>query len=433
MSDDGHVPAAPRRTPAAPRRAGTYRTFYSEPLTVASAQGCTITDTSGIDHLDAYNNVPVIGHSHPAIADAVHAQLLRANTHTRYLDDIVDAYSRDLLALLPQHIESVVYTCSGSEANDLALQVAAYSSMSSGVIVARRAYHGTTSATAAISPSLSPGPRDHVVTVDIPAAEDPDFEQDLADRVRRAAAELERRGHGTSAFVLDSTMTSEGIVAGEHVRLAAAVDAVHDAGGFYIADEVQAGFFRTGAWWGYEALGVAPDLVTLGKPMGGGMPIAAVAGPRVVFSDFGGQQRYFNTFAGTPAPIAAAHAVLVTLRDGGFGERVADAGSRLGEGLVDALAEAGVDGRIRRAGLMVGVDLRPAAGDDARAGALAEEIVEAMYARRVLVSRTGPGDAVLKIRPPLVITDEEIDRLVDAFRGALADVAGTGVRERADG
>lgn len=413
MSDDAS---------AAPRRAGTYRTFYSEPLTVASAQGCTITDIHGVEHLDAYNNVPVLGHSHPGVADAVHAQLLRANTHTRYLDGIVDAYSRDLLALLPQHIESVVFTCSGSEANDLALQVAAYSSMSAGVIVVRRAYHGTTTATAAISPSLSPAPRDHVVAIDVPDADDPDFGLLLADRVRRAADELERRGHGTSALILDSTMTSEGIVAGEHVRLAEAVDAVHAAGGFYIADEVQAGFRRTGPWWGFESLGVAPDLVTLGKPMGGGMPVAAVAGPRVVFSDFGGQQRYFNTFAGTPAPLAAAHTVLTTLRDGGFGERVPEAGRRLGDGLTAALREAGIDGRVRRAGLMIGVDLRPAAADEAVAGAWTEALVEAMYARRVLVSRTGPGDAVVKIRPPLIITDAEIDRLVAAFRGALADV-----------
>lgn len=411
---------------APPRRAGTYRTFYSDPIRVASAQGCTITDTDGTDYLDAYNNVPVLGHSHPGIAAAVQAELLRANTHTRYLDDAVDAYSADLLALLPQHIEDVVYTCSGSEANDLALQIAAFTSMATGVIVARRAYHGTTSATAAISPSLSPAPRDHVVTVDIPSSSDPDFESVLAARVRAAAAELDRRGHGTSAFILDSTMTSEGIVAGEHVRIPAVIDAVHDAGGLYIADEVQAGFCRTGDWWGFESLGVAPDLVTFGKPMGGGMPVAALAGPRVVFSDFGASQRYFNTFAGTPAPLAAAHTVLRTLRDEGFGEKVREAGGRLGDGLTRALATAGVEADVRRTGLMVGVDLRPAvAGDEERAGEIAGALVEAMYARRVLLSRTGPGDAVLKIRPPLVITDAEIDVLVDAFAGALADV-GTG-------
>src|SRR5699024_4421133 len=157
---------------ALPRRAATYRTFYAEPIRVASARGCTITDIHGIDHLDAYNNVPVLGHSHPAIAEAVHAQLLRANTHTRYRDETVDAYTAELLALLPQHLEDVVFTCSGSEANDLALQIAAHTSMATGVIVARRAYHG--SATAAISPSLSPTPRDHVVPVDIPSPADPD-------------------------------------------------------------------------------------------------------------------------------------------------------------------------------------------------------------------------------------------------------------------
>lgn len=412
---------------ALPRRAGTYRTFYAEPIRVASAHGCTITDVHGVDHLDAYNNVPVLGHSHPGIAAAVHAELLRANTHTRYVDEHVDDYAADLLALLPQHIEDVVFTCSGSEANDLALQVAAYTSMATGVIVARRAYHGTTSATAAISPSLSPAPRDHVVPVDIPSASAPDFEAQLAARVRAAAAELDRRGHGTAALVLDTTMTSEGIVAGEHVRLPAVIDAVHDAGGLFIADEVQAGFYRTGAWWGFEALGVAPDLVTFGKPMGGGMPVAAVAGPRVVFSDFGASQRYFNTFAGTPAPLAAAHTVLRTLRDGGFGERVPEAGRRLGGGLTEVLAAEGIEAEVRRAGLMVGIDLRPAVGgDERRAGELAAALVEAMRARRVLVSRTGPGDAVLKIRPPLVITDAEIDQLVDALRGSLGDVGAGG-------
>ncbi|WP_029088772.1 aspartate aminotransferase family protein [Brevibacterium album] len=404
------------------RRAGTYRTFYSEPLEIDRAEGCTIIGADGRRYLDAYNNVPVLGHSNPEVAEAVHAQLLRANTHTRYLDPLIAEYTEELLALLPQHIEALVFACSGSEAVDLALQLARFTSMSEGVVVTRNAYHGTTAAVAEVSPSLSGAVPDRVALVDVPEPHRTDFDAELGRRVAEACRALTARGHGVAALLVDSTFTSDGILAGEGVRLTAAVDAVHAAGGLYIADEVQSGFRRTGSWWGYEHLGVAPDLITLGKPMGNGLPISAVAGPRVVFDDFGARRRYFNTFAGTPVPVAAAQAVLRALSRPGWAERVEEAGARLGHGLWEVCAEAGVHPDVRRSGLMLGLDLRPAHGGDAdAAGAHAGRLVEDLYRRGVLVSSTGPAGAVLKIRPPLVIADAEIDVLTATMRDALAE------------
>lgn len=402
------------------KRAGTYRTFYRDPVRIARASGCVIEDVDGRRLLDAYNNVPVLGHSHPGVAEAVRAELLRANTHTRYLDDAVDAYAGRLLSLLPQHIESVVFTCSGSEANDLALQVARYSSMAEGVIVVRRAYHGTTTATAAVSPSLSPQIPDTTECIDLPDHRSADFDAALAARVREAAAALESRGHGLAALLLDSTMTSEGIITGEHVRLSRTTDAVHDLGGFWIADEVQAGFRRTGPWFGFEKLGAAPDLVTLGKPMGAGLPIAAVAGPSVVFSDFGARQRYFNTFAGTPATIAAAGVVLDALSASGEEERITALAARLASGLEEAATASGAGGEVRANGLMVGLDLRTETRDEAAAGALAGEVVERMRELGVLISSTGPSSCVLKIRPPLVVAEAEVDEIARVCGEALS-------------
>ena len=239
-----------------------------------------------------------------------------ARTRTpRYLDEGVIDYARRLVDRFPAPLEAVVFACSGSEANDLALRLAAHNTGRDGLIVTRHAYHGTTSAVAAISPSLvGTEVGDHVEPIDLPAWDAADFDDQLAEAIAEAARRLRARGHPLGAFILDSTVTSDGIL--EPRSLAATARAVRDHGGLWIADEVQSGFGRTGADWGFQRLDVLPDLVTLGKPMGNGLPISAVLGPRQIFDDFGAEQRYFNTFAGTAVPIAAAEVVLTALESG---------------------------------------------------------------------------------------------------------------------
>lgn len=403
---------------------GTYRTFYSTPLVVDSASGCVITDVEGRDYLDAYNNVPVLGHSDAAVREAVDAQLGRANVHTRYLDELVVDYAQRLVALFPDCIESLVFACSGSEANDLALRLAAHATGHDGVIVTAHAYHGTTSAAAAISPSLvGTEIGDHVETVDLPAFDDGQFDTVLAAGLRAAATRLSDRGHPLGAFILDSAMTSDGI--SQPRSLAQTAATVRELGGVYIADEVQSGFGRTGSAWGFEQLDVVPDLVTLGKPMGNGLPVAAVLGSHEVFDSFGASQRYFNTFAGTAVPVAAAEVVLSALESGALTARADDGGALLEELLLAATADSSPPVQIRRSGLMVGIDFASPSTAAAKAVPVetaarrAKTMVEYLYDEHILVSSTGAAATVLKIRPPLIITDEQLRQLVDGFRRAL--------------
>jgi 4-aminobutyrate aminotransferase-like enzyme len=397
---------------------GTYRTFYSSPLVVDSASGCRITDADGVEYLDAYNNVPAIGHSSPEVAEAVNRQLLRANTHTRYIDQPVLDYADRLIAAFPDSLESVVFACSGSEANDLALRIVAHATGRDGVIVTRHAYHGTTRSVAEISPSLVglEGIGEHVDTIVIPSWGAPDFDAQLAAAVRESNARLERDGHPCGAVVLDSALTSDGIV--QPQSLAATVKTIHELGAMYIADEVQSGFGRTGSAWGFERLDAIPDLVTLGKPMANGMPMSAVVGPRDVFAAFGDSHRYFNTFAGTAVSAAAAGVVLSALDSGALTERARTGGARLAAQLVDITGGSEIPARVRHNGLMLGVDFLEH-GESNTARRRASFVVEELYRERVLVSTTGPCANVVKIRPPLTISDEELDNIARGFGVAL--------------
>lgn len=395
----------------------TYRTFYDEPVEVASAQGVWITDTDGNRLLDGYNNVPVLGHSHPLVRERVAAALARVNTHTRYLSPEVVDYSQRLLAHFPAPLDRVVHTCSGSEANDLALQLARARTGAEGVLVTAHAYHGTTSATKAISPSLSPVSDPRVVTVEPPV--DGSGRVDaavLAERVEEAITTLEQRGVGLAAAVIDSCLTSDGIVGDEPGFLRVVADAVRERGGLYVADEVQAGFGRTGRWWGFERHDVVPDLATLGKPMANGIPAAAVIGREEIFDEYGAQTRYFNTAAGTPVAAAAGDAVLEVIDGDGLVERAHRLGAHLVGALGEVLERRAIPHVIRSAGLMVGVDLSAAAVE---AGA----VVQAARREGLLISTTGRDGSTLKTRPPLAISDAELEELVVRLDRALAAAA----------
>jgi 4-aminobutyrate aminotransferase-like enzyme len=346
-------------------------------------------------------------------------QLGVLNTHTRYLTDGVVDYAERLLALLPAHLEQVVFACSGSEAVDLALRIARHVTGRDGVLATAHAYHGTTAATAAISPSLGPNNPipDTVALVDAPdpLREGAGAAAAFGDRVAAGIEELRRRGHEPAAMIVDSVLSSDGLQI-EPLLLAEAAASVQRSGALWIADEVQAGFGRTGAWWGFPASSLEPDLVVLGKPMGNGLPISAVAGRGELLEAFGRDMRYFNTFGGTPVSIAAAGAVLDELVD----RDLLAAAGRIGTVLAAELrglaaADDGV-AAIRQAGLFLAVELvRDGEPDAPRAAA----VVDRMRERRVLISASGTHGHVLKIRPPLVFGDEHVPRLLDAVAEAL--------------
>ena len=404
--------------------APSYRLFYRHPVVAVRGAGVWLYDAQGNRYLDAYNNVPAVGHSHPHVQRLVNEALGILNTHTRYLTEPVITYSERLLALFPPELTKVIYTCTGSEAVDLALRVARYETGAEGIICTSHAYHGTTSAAAQISPSLGPnnriGPSVALVTAPDGRRDSPEtMADDFADRVRAAITELRERGTGFAGMIVDSIMSSDGVISDPAGLLAPAARAVREAGGLWIADEVQPGFGRMGAaWWGFQRHGLVPDLVALGKPMGNGVPIGAVVGREDVMARFGRDIRYFNTFGGNPVSIAAATAVLDVIES----EHLLDSVQRSGQRLLDGLGEIadrhpGIGG-VRGTGLFTALEFIDADGDSPDA-ATASHVVNELRDRRILISASGPHENVLKIRPPLPFTTDDADRLLSELDDVL--------------
>jgi len=381
------------------------RLTYSDPVHVVRGEGAWLIDADGRRLLDAYNNVPVVGHCHPRVTEAVVRQTRTLNTHARYLYEPLVELAERLLATMPPEagLDSVMLVNSGSEANDLAWRIAAGVTGRGGAIVTHNAYHGVTEATADFSPEEWPEGFESSHVARIPASGG-------GEEVADAAARL---GTGLAATFLDSGLTSDGIHPPTPERLAGIVRATHDAGGLFVADEVQVGYGRTGAHlWAFADLGAVPDFVTLGKPMGNGYPVAALVTRREIVERFAFARRVFSTFGGNPVAARAALAVLDVIED----ERIVPHAGLIGELLRTRLEhlrerhEAIV--AVRSIGMLAGVEL----DDPARAGT----VVDAMREAGVLVGRTGPRDNVLKIRPPLVFGEEHLDVLIGALDAALS-------------
>jgi 4-aminobutyrate aminotransferase-like enzyme len=383
---------------------GAYRLFYEEPVQFVRGRGTKLYTADGTEYLDAYNNVPSVGHAHPRVAAAIAEQAARLTTHTRYLDAALVDYAEDLLGEFPAALANVMFTCTGSEANDLALRIAKAATGGTGVIVTENAYHGVTTEVAAISPSLgglgSVAPWVRVV----PAPGDGDFARDVS----AAVDELVASGIRPAALIVDTIFASDG-VRPDVPGFAAAIDVVRDAGGLFIADEVQPGFGRLGAgMWGFARHDLIPDIVTLGKPMGNGHPVAAVVARPELIAAFGQYARYFNTFGGSSVSIAAAQATLDVVRDEGLVENA----RVVGEYLLEQLPSIGGVLEARGSGLFIGVRV---ADEDVALGA-----VNALKRRRILLGESGRDNDVLKIRPPLVFDRADADRLLEGLTEVLA-------------
>jgi 4-aminobutyrate aminotransferase-like enzyme len=403
-----------------------YRLFYNDPVHVVRGEGCRLWDPDGNEFLDAYNNVVSVGHAHPRVAAAVAEQMGTLCTHTRYLHDGILRYAGELLETFEGEIGAghVMLTCTGSEANDLALRIAKYRTGRDGVIVTSEAYHGNSAQTAEISPSLgenSPlGPWVRQVSApDSYRAER--LAQRLADEVRAQIRDLERHGNGVAAFIVDSAFSSDGIYTDPADVLGPAVAAVREAGGLFIADEVQCGFGRLGdSLWGYQRHGVDPDIVTLGKPMGNGFPVAGLAVRREVIADFGHDVRYFNTFGGNTVAVAAAQATLDVIRDERLVENARDVGATLRAGLRELQQRhPEVIGDVRGRGLYAGVEIVSDPATKTPDGPRAAAIVNALRRRRVLISATGRPGNTLKIRPPLVFSQRDAATFLEALDATL--------------
>ncbi|MEO6821070.1 MAG: aminotransferase class III-fold pyridoxal phosphate-dependent enzyme [Candidatus Nanopelagicales bacterium] len=403
-----------------------YRLFYQEPVQLVRGAGVHLYDAEGTEYLDCYNNVPAVGHSHPRVSAAIAAQAAALNTHTRYLSEGIVHYAEDLLSTLPTELGHVMFTCTGSEAGDLALRIAKHQTGRTGVIVTRNAYHGVTTEVAAISPSL--GGVDSVApwvrVIDAPDAYHLDHLgagfASLGDwfgaQVQGAAEDLAQHGTALAALVLDTIFASDGVLADPAGFLAPAVAAAHRAGALFIADEIQPGFGRTGhSLWGFTRHGVVPDIMTIGKPMGNGMPVAATIMRPELTESFGRDVRYFNTFGGNPVSIAAAQAVLDVVRDEHLQHNALVVGTQLRTQLRE-LKDPGI-GQVRGAGLFLGVELVNPDGTPDETRTLT--IINELRRQHILTATSGPHNNVLKIRPPLPFSTTDADRLVTELDAAL--------------
>jgi 4-aminobutyrate aminotransferase-like enzyme len=390
-----------------------YRLFYEHPVHLVRGEDVWLYGADGTRYLDVYNNVVPVGHCHPHVVGAIAAQAGTLCTHTRYLAGPVVDYAERLLATMPAELGHVMFTCTGSEANDLALRIAADFTAAEGVIISDNAYHGTTHLIAGLSPSLGAGVALNPHARLVPPPLHGDGARFAAD-VARAVDELGRAGIRPCALLVDTIFTSDGVAADPAGYLAPAVEVIRAAGGIFIADEVQPGFGRTGAgMWCYARHGLVPDMVTMGKPMGNGYPVAAVAmQPRVVAA-FGAKARYFNTFGGNSVAIAAAGAVLDVIEGQGLIQNAA----RVGQAFAAALRGTVGLGPVRAAGLMIGVDVLTDAGapDAGRAGRLVNRLRD----HGVLISASGRAGHTLKIRPPLTFGLEHVDLFMDRLEKSL--------------
>ena len=398
--------------------APTYRLFYEQPLQIVRAEGVWMYDDSGRRYLDAYNNVPVVGHCHPQVVEALTRQARTLNTHTRYLAEQPLQLAEELLATLPRELDSVIFTCTGSEANDLAVRISKAVTGGSGFIVTEFAYHGATEVIAGMSPEdgrpLGPG----VYTVAAPLGAD--GAAAFGERVGRCLERMQADGVRLAAMLVDTIFSSDGVVADPRGFLADAVRKVHEAGGLFIADEVQAGFGRLGeAMWGFARHGIVPDLVTMGKPMGNGHPVAAVASRARVFAGFAKGGGYFNTYGGNSVSCATALAVLQVIRDENLLENARRSGEHLMRGLRGLAQRHTAIREVRGAGLFIGVELGANAASGRSGAAETRRVVNGLCRRGVLVGSTGRDGNVLKIRSPLTLELQHADLLLEALDQTL--------------
>lgn len=403
----------------------SYRLFYENPLHLVRGEGVWLYDPDGNAYLDAYNNVPSVGHCHPRVVAAMAEQAGVLNTHTRYLDEKILDYSEKLLATFPGDLNRVMYCCTGSEAVDLAIRLASYYTGGTGIIITENAYHGTTSVAASISPSLGPNmPLGmHVITVPAPdayRAAGRDVGEAFAEEVSKAIAFMTRRGIRPAAFIADSIFSTDGIFSEPAGFLKRTLDVVHQAGALYIADEVQPGFGRTGShMWGFMRHGIVPDIAVMGKPMGNGLPIAAAVMKGEVQERFGRAIRYFNTFGANHVSIAAANAVLDIIRDEALMNNAASTGAYMLEGMRKLQTAFDVIGDVRGAGLFLGLEFVKDRQSREPDGARSLAVVNRLRERRVLISAAGIHGNTLKIRPPLPFGKDHADLFLATLEEVL--------------
>ena len=404
---------------------------YRDALKIVRGEGQYLFDDHGRGYVDCVNNVCHVGHCHPSVVHAAQEQIAKLNTNTRYLHDNVVTYAERLAGLLPDPLSVCYFVCSGSEANELAVRLARAHTGRQDMVVVNVAYHGNTSTLVDLSPYKHAGPGgqgrpDHVHVADLPDAyrcgdrDGVGFAESVRDALQRAAD----GGAGAAAFLVESMAGCGGQVEYPAGYLDAAFAHARAVGALCIVDAVQVGFGRVGShMWAFETQGVVPDIVTLGKPIGNGHPMAAVITTPEIAASFANGMEYFNTFGGNPVSCAIGLAVLDVIEDEALQAHAREVGDRLLAGFRELQGRFPIVGEVRGRGLILGIEMvRDRATKDPAAEELAE-IVERMKDAGFLLSTDGRLHNVLKFKPPMPFSMANAELLLAVLERVLGEVA----------
>ena len=403
-------------------------TFYDDPVHILRGEGVWMWDAAGNKYLDCYNNVPHVGHCNPRVVDAICNQARTLNVHTRYLHEGILDYVERLTGTFDDGLDTAILTCTGSEANDIALRMAEAMTGKRGIVATDATYHGNTTLVSHLSKSNVPevgfGMGQYLRHVEAPDSyriHDPDGQR-FAAKVQEAIDDLEASGTGFAALIVCPLFLNEGFPEQAEGWLKPAAEAARRAGGLLICDEVQSGFGRSGShFWAHQKQQVTPDIVCLGKPMGNGHPVAGLVTTPEIMARFRTAFRYFNTFGGNPVSCAAAMAVLDELEDRDLQANAARIG-KLAAARLRALAESyEVIGDVRQSGMVFGAEFVLDRATKAPASDFAKRVINAMRHRGVILSTLGRHKNTLKIRPPMPFDETHLDLLIDTLDSVLAE------------
>ncbi|MGH8247569.1 MAG: aspartate aminotransferase family protein [Gammaproteobacteria bacterium] len=403
--------------------------FYDEPVHIVRGEGVWLFGADGKRYLDVYNNVPHVGHCHPHVVEALARQAKTLNVHTRYLHETILEYGERLTATFDPTLSMVLFTCTGSEANDIALRMARLCTGGTGIICTNMTYHGNTTAVDELATlfhdnrAIGPNAR----AVPFPDSYRPlrgltgeALGEAYADEVQAAIEAFKKDGVRFAGMLVCPIFANEGLPRVPPGFMKQAMQHVRDAGGLFIADEVQAGFGRTGRMWGYQVDGVVPDIVTLGKPMGNGHPLAAVVARADLVNRFRDQVMYFNTFGGNPVSCAVGMAVLDVMERENLIENARVTGDYVRDGLRRLQKKHDLIGDVRGHGLWIGAELVRDGKTKEPAADEAKRAINLMKDRGVLMGRIGQYDNVLKMRPPMPFGREHADLLLSTLDEVLS-------------
>jgi 4-aminobutyrate aminotransferase-like enzyme len=408
----------------------TYQNFYDKPLHLVRGSGTKLWDVDGREYIDSYNNVVSVGHCHPHVVEALCKQAATLNTHTRYLHEGIVELGEMLVAKMPAAIDTCIFTCTGSEANDLATQIARHVTGNQGMVVTESSYHGVSELTRHLSTDSYPEQDrpDWLAVIEPPnlyrgpyRRDDPAAAQKYLQQACAQFDLLEARGHKLAAVMIDLAWDSNGPLVAPPEYLSGLCAEVRKRGGLVIADEVQAGYCRSGEqWWTSDIYGLKPDILTCGKPMGAGHPLALMATRRDIIDDYASQYHYFNTFGGNPVSAAVGKAVIEVIEAEGLLQNAGETGAYLEAGLRDLAERHECIGDIQGRGLFWGLDM---VTDRATRTPFSEiqmrHLGSLIVEQGVITGTSGRYGQILKLRPPLVFSRADADKVLAAVDVAL--------------